>query len=214
MFRTRPGCSPDCLTKPRIFSAMTGNTHGMTFRINPPRNAKTSITASDPAGAAAPLFGCRRRAFDRQIDFHSHRAGRIRFAPARMPAIRSGQMSLFVLTILRKADGARIGLQRLGHSVHVEIGAGVGIEIRRGEPLVLHSMTRGRPLAPDAAAFPIGRDAFPPRRKPELSCAIARSGKRPPTAWLPPDDGERRRKRRRRHGRRYPASTPSNARMP
>ena len=29
--------SPDCLMKPKIFSEITGRTHGIRFRINPPR---------------------------------------------------------------------------------------------------------------------------------------------------------------------------------
>ena len=35
----RRGWLPASPTKPRIFRAMTGNTHGMMFRINPPINA-------------------------------------------------------------------------------------------------------------------------------------------------------------------------------
>ena len=37
--RTRRGSLLASLTKPRIFSAMTGSTHGMMFRINPPMKA-------------------------------------------------------------------------------------------------------------------------------------------------------------------------------
>src|SRR5215472_13126062 len=37
--RTRRGSSPDCATKPKILSEITGSTHGITFKIKPPRNA-------------------------------------------------------------------------------------------------------------------------------------------------------------------------------
>ena len=38
--------TPACWTKPKIFKAITGRTHGIKLRINPPRNAPPRMTNS------------------------------------------------------------------------------------------------------------------------------------------------------------------------
>src|SRR5260221_12382490 len=51
-WKTRRGCSPACCTKPKIFSAMTGSTQGIKFKIRPPRNALQRMAGKLCSGAA------------------------------------------------------------------------------------------------------------------------------------------------------------------
>ncbi len=64
--KTFCGDSPAWLMKPKIFSAMTGSTHGMRFRMNPPRKPKArnfgrpeleGMAVAAPAGAMAAEGG-------------------------------------------------------------------------------------------------------------------------------------------------------------
>jgi hypothetical protein len=52
---TLPGCSSALETKPSTLRLTTGSTHGITFRMIPPRNASTRnlSSPSTPTGSAA-----------------------------------------------------------------------------------------------------------------------------------------------------------------
>jgi hypothetical protein len=155
------------LTKPNIFSAMTGNTHGMTFNISPPKKANNSIVARRRKQWARRFSFRRRRRLDGQRDFNPLRLRRTRMA-TRTPVIWSGQTASFLVTILRNRIKLPAALATSPSTPSTEklVLAAVGIKIRRRRAVFPLDHDRAR-IAHGLAACQYAV-AAPPRRAAEF----------------------------------------------